>query len=521
MRAVVTAAEMRNAEKRAASLGMPGHALMYLAGHAATAALLRRAQAAEQRYLVLVGPGNNGGDALVVAALLTASGASVRIAMYHRAPENADSKADPQGTTEALVAVPRFDCGSAEGLKRLAVELTWCTTVIDGVLGTGRSRPLPEDLIQILQLVNAALPRPEIVALDLPTGVDVDTGQVDSHALRANRTLTFGYLKRGLVLHPARAYCGEIEVLDIGLPVSPAVAVEASIVDPQDVARWIPKREETAQKYSAGAVLAISGSPHYVGAPILACRSAMRSGAGYVTLAIPAKIFPVIAGQLLEATLLELPDEDALGALQKISSRYGALLVGPGLGRDDHSMQLVLQIIAGQLQGPRAAVVDADALYALSRTPGWSSTVKIPLVLTPHSGEMSRLSGVEASSIERDRFAAAAHYAREWNQVLVLKGAPTIVADPLGRMSVNPTGNPLLATAGTGDILAGCISALLAGGAAPYDAARAGVYIHGYAADLAIQSFGDRGMVAGDLLPLLPVAIRQILHNESSARGHR
>lgn len=307
MRAVVTAAEMRSAEEHASGLGAPESALMYFAGHAATAALLSGAHALEQRYLVLVGPGNNGGDALVVAALLTARGASVRIATYRRTSENAQSKVDPQGTTEALVSAPRFDCSSAEGLERLTDDLRWCTTVIDGVLGTGRSRPLPEDLAHVFQVVNSALPRPVVVALDLPTGVDADTGQADSHTLRADRTLTFGYLKRGLLLHPARSLCGEIEVLDCGLPQSPAVPVAVSIADPQDVAGWIPERLETAQKYSAGAVLAVSGSAQYVGAPILACRSAMRSGAGYVTLGIPARVFPIVAGQLLEATLLELP----------------------------------------------------------------------------------------------------------------------------------------------------------------------------------------------------------------------
>jgi NAD(P)H-hydrate epimerase len=376
----------------------------------------------------------------------------------------------------------------------------------------------------VLQAVKAAPNRPRIIALDLPTGVDTDTGAADEATLTAEITLTFGYVKRGLLLYPARAHCGTLRVIDIGLPQPPAVQVAAWEPAPRDVARWLPRRQPTMQKYSAGAVLALAGSPRYVGAPVLSCSAAMRAGAGYVTLATTEDALPWIATHLVETTFAPLPghgDEgpgpDALARLQELASRYRALLVGPGLGRAPRVVDLVRQVLSGALHGPRAALVDADALYALTQIPNWPKQLGLPIVLTPHTGELARLTGMESRQIEADRFGVAARYAQEWGQVLVLKGGPTIVASPTGALSVNPTGNALLATAGSGDVLSGVIAAFLAGGADPFDAARAGVYAHGLAADLAAGRFGDRGMVAGDLLPLLPEAIASILANDEPA----
>jgi NAD(P)H-hydrate epimerase len=244
----------------------------------------------------------------------------------------------------------------------------------------------------------------------------------------------------------------------------------------------------------------------------------MRAGAGYVTLATTDDALPWIASHLVETTFAPLPshgDEgpgpDALARLQDLAGRYGALLVGPGLGRAERVTHLVQDVLGGALSGPRAAVVDADALYALSTIPDWHTRIKLPTVLTPHTGELAHLTGMEPKAIESDRYGVAARFARLWGQVLVLKGGPTIVAHPLGALSVNTTGNALLATAGTGDVLSGVISALLAGGADPWDAARAGVFVHGLAADLAVERHGDRGMVAGDLIALLPEAIKIVL----------
>lgn len=521
MQYLVTGAEMRAAEAEAATRGLPSEGLMQLAARGAVRAILARPGARQDRYLVLAGPGNNGGDALVAAGLLRRDGADVRIATWRRA--GADGRAavsDPaMGTEMGVAGLPRFDMAEQDAGARLHQALLECDAVVDGLLGTGSRREPGADLLAILHAIHEAPSRPTLIALDLPTGVDADTGAADDAALNADLTLTFGYAKRGLQLYPARQHCGEIQVVDIGLPEPPAIPVATSRPEAADVAGWLPARAQTVQKYSAGAVLALAGSPHYVGAPILTCNAALRAGAGYVTLATTEDAMNHIAGRLLEATMLPLPNhgdegpgDDALPRLQEASSRYRALLLGPGLGRAPRVAPLVLDLLAGALEGPKAAVVDADALHVLSTTPDWHMNVAIPIVLTPHSGEMARLIGGKTADVETDRFAVATEWSARWGQVLVLKGAPTIVAGPDGALSVNPTGNPLLATAGTGDVLSGIIAALLAGGAKPYDAARASVYLHGLAADLARGGFGDRGMVAGDLIPLLPDAIAQILN---------
>ena len=524
MQYLMTGAEMRAAEAEAATRGLQSEGLMQLAARGAARAILSEPSARHDRYLVLAGPGNNGGDALVTAGLLHRGGAEVRIVTWRRAAvEGREAVADPvMGADMGAAGLPRFDMGEQDAEARLRQALLACDAVVDGLLGTGSRRSPGPDLLAILHAVHTAPSRPRVIALDLPTGVDADCGAADDAALNADLTLTFGYIKRGLLLYPAREHCGEIQVVDIGLPEPPAVPVAACRPDPADVAGWMPQRAQTVQKYSAGAVLALAGSPHYVGAPILTCNAALRTGAGYVTLATTEDAMNHIAGRLLEATMLPLPNhgdegpgDDALPRLQEISGRYRALLIGPGLGRTPRVTRLVLDVLGGALDGPRAAVVDADALYALSITPDWHRGIKIPIVLTPHSGEMARLIGGQTADVEADRFAVAATWAARWGQVLVLKGAPTIVASPDGALSVNPTGNPLLATAGTGDVLSGIIAALLAGGAQPYDAARAAVYLHGLAADLARDGFGDRGMVAGDLIPLLPDAIAQILQREA------
>jgi len=301
--------------------------------------------------------------------------------------------------------------------------------------------------------------------------------------------------------------------VDLGLPRSPAVPVITHMPEATDVAGWLPRRLPTSHKYTAGAVMALAGSPHYTGAPVLCSLAALRAGAGYVTLALREAARATLASLLVEPTMLVIPDapEAAIAHLRESAGRYQALLIGPGLGREPDTITLVRALLSEPPAGPRAAVVDADALYALSQTPNWWEQAALPLILTPHSGEMARLTGLSAADIERNRLEVAAAWAKTWGQVLVLKGAPTIVAAPEGELSINPTGNPLLATAGTGDVLSGIIAAFLAGGTAPFEAARAAVYLHGLAADLAVATYGDRGMLAGDLLPLIPQAIKEVL----------
>ncbi|HEY8284224.1 MAG TPA: NAD(P)H-hydrate dehydratase [Chloroflexota bacterium] len=503
MRALVSAAEMRAAEEEAGRRGLTPAALMQLAGRGAADWLLHQPKGKERRYLVLAGPGNNGGDALVVAGLLAKAGAAVQIVTYRRAQP---SPVDPSG-------VPRFDSADDPSLERLRAALLGCDIVVDGLLGTGKARPIESDLATMLGEVRSAPKHPSIVALDVPTGVDVDSGAADPHALPARHTLTFGYEKRGLRFSPARELAGEVLLVDIGLPNTPIVPVVACLPEGSDVAGWLPVRSPTTHKYTAGAVLALAGSPLYAGAPVLCTTAVLRAGAGYVTLAVREASRAAMAALLIEPTMLVVPDapRTAVAHIREAAGRYQALLIGPGLGREPDTVFLVRSLLSEPLSGPRAAVVDADGLFALSQAPNWWEQAPLPLVLTPHTGEMARLTGLSGADIERNRLEVAATWTKTWGQVLVLKGAPTIVAAPTGELTINPTGNPLLATAGTGDVLSGIIAAFLAGGCAPFNAARAAVYLHGLAADLAVETYGERGMLAGDLLSLIPQAIKVVL----------
>jgi hydroxyethylthiazole kinase-like uncharacterized protein yjeF len=504
MQALVSAAEMGAAEREAATRGLTSEALMQTAGRGAALALLAQSNGVRRRYLVLVGPGNNGGDGLVVAGLLAGAGAPVQIITYHRTTA---SPIDPPD-------IPRFDLSSDPTGERLRVALGTCDVVVDAILGTGRARPIEADLATLLREVREAPNHPRVTALDLPTGVNADSGAADSQALYADETLTFGYVKRGLRFSPGREAAGELTLIDIGLPNPPAVHVTAHAPAVNDIADLLPRRPRAAHKYSVGAVLALAGSPSYVGAPLLCANGALRAGAGYVTLAIHEAARSAMAARLLEPTMLIMPDdlEGAEGFLRDHAGRYQAFVIGPGLGRDPKTVALVRSVVSNPPQGPRAAVVDADALYALGETEHWWEKVGLPIVLTPHSGEMSRLCGLKRDEIEHDRAAIAQEWAKRWGQVLVLKGASTVIAAPGGEVRINPTGNPLLATAGTGDVLSGVIAAFLAGGMPPFDAACAAVYVHGLAADLAVDAYGDRGMLAGDLVEFIPRAIKRILH---------
>ncbi len=348
---------------------------------------------------------------------------------------------------------------------------------MDGILGTGRARPIEPDLAAVLAEVRATANGRHIVALDLPTGVDATSGAADPNTLSAHQTVTFGYEKRGLRFSPARELAGILRLVDLGLPSAPAVPVAASMPEATDVAGWLPLRSPTTHKYTAGAVLALAGSPQYTGAPVLCSAAALRSGAGYVTLAVREATRATLACMVVSPTMLVVPDgwKAALKTLRENAGRYHALLIGPGLGREPDTIALVRALLSAPAPGPRAAVVDADALFALSETPNWWEQAPLPLVLTPHTGEMARLTGLSSEEIEGDRLEVATTWARRWGQVLVLKGAPTIVASPRGDLSINPTGNPLLATAGTGDVLSGIIAAFLAGGVEPFSATRAAV----------------------------------------------
>ncbi|HEY2955487.1 MAG TPA: NAD(P)H-hydrate dehydratase [Candidatus Eisenbacteria bacterium] len=526
---LLTAAEMRELDRATIESGhATGQALMERAGAGVAEAMERRyGPALALRVLVLCGTGNNGGDGFVAARHLRVRGAETHVGL-------AGERARVRG--EALAHLERLEregasvveLRSEDALERfLATRERW-DFALDALLGTGARGGL-EGLVaagaQALRDLDDAGTR--VVAVDLPTGVHPDTGEIARRAVRADLTVTFGAPKRGHLLYPGRAFVGALEVVDIGLlpavPEGGRFAVElATAIGTADL---LPAREPRAHKGSAGRVLVAGGSPGLTGAVALAARAATRAGAGYVQCAVPASLNDILEIKLTPEMTLPAPETGARtlsrAALERITgwaARADAVLVGSGLSRNAESAALARGLVAART---RPTVLDADGLNAFEGRPAFEAPSGAPIVLTPHLGEMARLTGETAAALEAWRIDAAREAASSWKAVVVLKGAPTVTAGPDGRATVNPTGNPGLATAGTGDVLAGMIAALLAQRLDPYDAARAAVYVHGLAADRLAGEKGQLGLDAVDVLEAVPAAMLALTRARDEALEKR
>ena len=373
----------------------------------------------------------------------------------------------------------------------------------------------------------------KVLALDVPSGLNCNTGAIDAAALTADVTVTLAFPKVGQFLFPGAGYGGELVIADIGIPAELAQDIPLEVSTPQRVQSLLPKRPRDSHKGTFGKVMVVAGSANYTGAPYLAASAAMRVGAGLVTLAIAELLHPILAAKLTEATYLVLPHEmgalvpEAVKVLQERLPGYDALLLGPGLGREEKTVEFVARLLAlpqaekkarlgfvgstardeGQESHLPPVVIDADALNALADLEDWHKSLRQRAVLTPHPGEMSRLMGISVAEVEANRLTLALRAAQEWGVVVVLKGPYTVIAAPDGHACINPFATPALATAGTGDVLAGAVAGLLAQGLAPFEAAVAGAYLHGLAGQMVSEEIGLAGAVAGDLLPRLPRGI--------------
>ena len=462
------------------------------------------------RVLVLCGPGNNGGDGFVVARALHQRGANVHAALCAPRERVQGDAAGHLALAEQLgLAVPSLEAAT---LTALADGPEW-DIAVDALLGTG-SEGEPRGAIasacDALQRLAARGTR--IVAVDLPTGASADRGTLSPHAVPAALTVTFGALKRAHVLWPSRAACGRIECEDIGLVADALPAPEWPT--PADIAALLPSRDPRAHKGSVGRVLVVGGAPGTTGAMTLATRAAIRAGAGYVRGAVPASLADVFAAAWVEAMPVACAETDArtlglasLHLLRGEAAHADAMALGPGLSRHADAAELARALYA-ECTAP--LVLDADGLVAFADAPDALRDAAGPRVLTPHLGELSKLTGETASELEAARIDVAIRCAARWNAVVVVKGAPTVTAAPDGRATVNPTGNPGMATAGAGDVLTGTVAALLAQGLGAYDAARAGVWLHGAAGDRVARERGAIGIAAGDLAEALPVVRAEV-----------
>lgn len=511
---VLSGAEMQQADRRTIDeLGLPGIALMENAGAAVAHAIRERFPAA-RRLAVLCGKGHNGGDGLAAARRLLDRETVVYLfgAAGEARGDARQQRTAYEGSGGRLVEVHDEAAWTEARATILAADL-----IVDALLGTGLSRApsgLIGRVIGDLEAHSAA-----VVAIDLPSGVSSDGGELPGAALRAALTVALAAPKHGHVLPPGCDRVGELQVADIGIPRAVLDAVAGSpfgLLEDADAAAAFPVRAPGAHKGDFGHVLVIAGSVGKSGAAILAGLGALRAGAGLVTVATAAPALALVAGGRPEVMAEPLSvngsgglDREAVKRALALASERDAVVLGPGLGQDGGTREFVTSFVR---QCPVPLVVDADGLNALAASPDGIASLErsAQTILTPHPGEMARLAGASTAEVQRARLETARAFAARSGAVVVLKGHGTIVASPDSRAAVNPTGNPGMATGGSGDVLSGVIGALLARRCPAWLAAVSGVFVHGRAGDRAAARLGQDSMLAGDLADALPEAIRSL-----------
>jgi NAD(P)H-hydrate epimerase len=478
------------------AFAIPSITLMDRAGRAVADAAAALA-APGGRFVVVCGGGNNGGDGYVAARVLRAAGRDARvIALMPAERLSPDARAVREQADRAGVPI---DEGVLSPLEAGVGDV-----VVDAIFGTGLARPPDGAFAEAIARIEAArVAGARVLAVDVPSGLSADTGRPLGGCVRADRTVTFGFLKRGLVLHPGLSLAGEVTVDDIGIPAEAArrVPVGCELLTEMEARLLLPPRPPEAHKGDAGRLLVVAGSAGKTGAAHLALTGALRGGAGLVTLASRPEVLPFALAGRPEAMSVALAGSGPLGRadlqpLLAAAHDADALAIGPGIPRGPETAELLRALLQ---RAGKPAVLDADALNALAGDPALFGGLGAPLLLTPHPGEMARLCATSVAEVQADRIGIAEAKARAWGATVLLKGARTVVADGDAPPAVIATGNPGLATGGTGDVLTGLCGALLAGGLPPPAAGRVAAWVHGRAGDVAARRFGVRGLVAGDL----------------------
>jgi hydroxyethylthiazole kinase-like uncharacterized protein yjeF len=540
---IVSVEQMRRIEEAADAAGLTYAEMMENAGRGIAEVILERWPDMEgMRVAILVGSGNNGGDGLVVGHYLAEAGAEVSAYLTRdRTQEdfNFNRLKDRAKTISSILEDPRK--------SKLKSMLKNADVIVDAVLGTGFSLPLKGNAKELLNTASKELgklkKRPRIIAVDCPSGLDCDSGAIAEGTLFCDLTVSLAASKTGLHRFPGAEAVGELIVIGIGIPEDQKelASVELELATRETVRPWLPPRPRSAHKGTFGRALIVAGSINYPGAAALAGRGAYRVGAGLVTLAVPSPVQPLIAPQLPEVTWIVLPHEmgviaeSAAPLLQREFGQTQALLLGPGLGLETETLSFIKRLFAREADISRpqigfvressrdqkvdefqlACVVDADGLKLLTQIPDWPKLLPELSILTPHPGEMAVLTDVDKEEIQEDRVGAAKRWAEVWGHIVVLKGAFTVVTAPDGRSAIMPFATPALASAGTGDVLAGAIAGLRAQGVAPFEAAALGAYIHGRAGEIAGKIHGTlAGVIAGDVAESLRYALAELLDDQ-------
>ena len=504
---LVTAAQMRSIEQACVEAGVSLDELMENAGLAVAEYIRDRSvdsdrpgQVYGKRVVILIGPGNNGADGFVAGRHLASWGANVTAVLCtgRKSPDPKRELAEDAGVTV-------IDGTSEPGRESFREKLATTDIVVDAVLGTGVTRPISEPLSSLLfSVAESDVP---VIALDLPTGLNSDTGEFDIAGLAADLTLLLGYPKLGPAVGAGSAPTGETVVLDIGIPFGLDSHVKAELLTADLAVSLQPERPTDGHKGTFGSTLIIGGSQKFLGAVTMTTDAATRSGVGLVFVATPEPVYRLVAGDVPEAMYRALP-VSANGEVETTAAARTALelaehatsvVIGPGLGQTPATSEF-LSILLSQMDDDLSLVLDADALNILSQSHKWWERLKNRAVLTPHPGEMGRLMGISNAEVQQDRAAVVLEAARKFNTTVVLKGAATLIAAPDGRLSVSHWVNSGLAKGGSGDVLAGLLGGLLAQQPdSMFDMASLAVYVHGYAAEAAREELGEAGMRATDV----------------------
>jgi len=508
---VVTSEEMQQLDQTTIKdIGIPGVVLMENAGLKVVESIKNILEDVRGKTVtVFAGKGNNGGDGFVVARHLLNMGAEVRVLIFGDPKE---IKGDAGVNLGILTAMGHkvHSIMNVNSVNIVKLSMVSTDLVVDAVFGTGFKGAVDEHVGNIIEIINGA--GKPVVAVDIPSGLEANTGKAHGPCIRATHTVTFGLPKTGLLVYPGVGYAGELIVADISIP--PAViekrGISKFLLTPGLVQAWLPKRQPESHKGTYGRVAVIGGAEGMTGAAALAGMAALRAGAGLVTLGLPRSLHGLMEVKLTEVMTRPLPEtdqktisRDALTEVQSLVEWADVVAVGPGISTEPATRALVRDLIT-ELKKP--AVIDADGLNALAGHTEILEKCQAPLVLTPHPGEMAGLLGIKTSEVQDNRIEVVTAAAQKWGATVVLKGARTLIAASDGSLYINPTGNPGMATGGSGDVLTGVIAGLMAQGLSPVHAAAAGAFFHGLAGDQAGRSKGEPGLVAGDILDALLAA---------------
>lgn len=469
---------------------------------------------AGKRITIFAGPGNNGGDGLVVARLLHHLGAHPVVLLLAASESFRDDAAINLAAVQKL-ELPLVDICSATELHHVDDVLSDSDFVVDALFGTGLCRPVEGVFAEVVERINLA--GSPVVAVDIPSGVCSDTGQSLGKAVRADLTVTFCLAKPGQVVYPGRGHVGILEVVDIGIPAESVAeaGLGLELLEKQQVRAMLPERKSDGHKGTFGHLLIVGGSVGRTGAAILAARGALRSGVGLVSLCVPHDLNAIFEAALIEA--MTIPLQKSVGHISDADRDFmaaalsgkKALVVGPGIGTAPETADAVRELCS---IAKVPVVVDADGLTILADNISQLRTFNSTMVFTPHPGEMARLAAISTADVQKDRIGCARRFAEKHGITVVLKGAGSVIAAPDGRVAISPTGNAGMATGGMGDVLSGLIGGLLAQGVSPWHAACLGVYVHGLAGDRLAASYGiAMGLAAGELADELPVAFGTLL----------